>query len=115
MKRTWIGLLALGAAFPLAAQVLSVAPFRDDDPFIFCSQGYEMKVAEECWVPVYPYTTGVYLYTGICDPPNKYGRSWTDRDYAALSLYQTVCPVALTTTPGPWTGTGTGAETPLVH
>jgi len=113
MKRSWIALLALSIAFPVAAQVMSVAPYRGNDPFVFCTQGYEMTIAAECWVPVPPYTTRVYAYTGLCDPPNEYGRPWTGRDWTALWLYQNVCPIAIT--PGVWTGPGTGAETPMVH
>lgn len=112
MKKSWIVLLALGFAFPVFAQ-MSVAPFRDNDPFIFCSQGYETTVAAECWVPLPPYTTGAYAYTGICDPPNEYGRSWTDRDYQALYLYQTVCPIAGKS--GAWVGAGDGSQSPYSH
>lgn len=114
MKKSWIGLLALGFAFPVAAQVLmSVAPFRGNDPFVFCTQGYEIDVSLECWVPVAPYTTGIYAYTGFCDPPDEDARSWTDRDWTALWLYQHVCPIAMA--PGVWTGPGTGAQVPTVH
>ena len=114
MKKSWIALAALGFSVPALAQVAqSVAPFRDDDPFIFCPQGYETTVAAECWVPVTPYTTRVYAYTGFCDPPNEDGRPWTDRDYQALSLYMTVCPQALKS--GSWAGPGTGAESPYAH
>lgn len=113
MKNSWIAMLALGFALPATAQVMSVAPFRDNDPFVFCTQGYELTVAQECWTPLPPYTTGDYMLTGICDPPNYYGRSWTDRDWTALYLYETVCPIAVV--PGAWMGVGTGAQAPVEH
>jgi hypothetical protein len=105
--------LALGLAFPAAAQVVSVAPFRGNDPFVVCTQGYEMTIAQECWVPLPPYTTGAYLYTGVCDPPNEFGRSWTHRDVLALQIYLSACPGAMM--PGVWIGPGTGAQWPFVH
>ncbi len=111
MKRSWMVLLALGIALPVGAQ--SVAPFRANDPFVFCTQGYELTWAEMCWVPLPPYTGSTWMYTGLCDPPNYYGRSWTGRDWLALSLYESVCPLAIT--PGVWTGPGDGSQAPIPH
>lgn len=112
MKKSWMVLLLLGFALPAGAQ-MTVAPYRDNDPFVFCTQGYEITPAMMCWIPLPPYTGGTWMFTGLCDPPNYYGRPWTARDTQALFLYETVCPIAIK--PGAWTGPAPSNVVPFVH
>ena len=111
MKKSWTVLLLLGFAFPAAAQ-MTVAPYRDNDPFVFCTYGYQINPVLACWVPLPPFT-GNFMLTGVCDPPNTYGRPWTPWDTQALTLYETVCPIAMK--PGAWAGPGTGEQAPIPH
>lgn len=115
MKKSWMVLLLLGVAMPAAAQ-MSVWPYRMNDPFLFCTQGYEVSPAMMCWIPLPPFNGTTWMMTGLCDPPNTYGRPWGPRDTQALVLYQTVCKIPVTS--GPWTGTTVPAPpnvAPFVH
>ena len=106
-----LALLLLG---PAHAQYYDVIRFRQNDPFLFCHDGYEPIRANACWYPLPPYTGGLaWDYTWICDPPNQYGRPWTDRDDSALVQYKTVCPHAITS--GEWSGSGSPAAAPTPH
>jgi hypothetical protein len=87
--------------------------YRQNDPFVFCTQGYETNWAQMCWYPTDP-ITAAWLPTGICRPPNPYGRPWYSRDIQALALYQRVCPRALK--PGSWKGhNNLPQNTPFAH
>jgi hypothetical protein len=93
MKR-WIPIVLAVIALQATAQD-SVSPYRQNDPFVFCTEGWSEQRAQACWWPSPPYTTGMYIMNPSCRPPNKYGRDWSSDDYRALSLYQSVCPRAL--------------------
>jgi hypothetical protein len=85
--------------------------YRNDDPFVFCTQGQDTW--DTCWKPIPPYT-GAWIYTGICDEPNPKGRSWYQRDRDSLSQYMRVCPNAIDS--GSWDGRGGAPEnTPGPH
>lgn len=72
--------------------------YREGDPFLFCEpwtggQGWE-NAPEQCWVPLNP-ITGTITMMAWCDPPNPYGKSWSNDDYKSLAQYQTICPEAV--------------------
>ena len=104
-----IAWIALATAITASAQELR---YRSNDPFVFCRYGYKETVAQMCWVPIPPYT-GAWAYTGVCDPPNKYGRSWNNEDYDAQNQYLSICPQAINS--GEWKGAGDGTENPFKH
>lgn len=79
--------------------------YRQNDPFVFCTQGQDTM--DTCWIPLPPYT-GAWTYTGICDEPNEYGRSWYQRDRDSLKQYMEVCPQAMES--GDWDGRGGAPE-----
>lgn len=110
------GLLALmvlsSAASAQSGGFYETIRYRDNDPFLFCTKGYEMTIAQMCWIPLNP-QSGTWTYTGVCRPPNKYGRDWNERDYDALSQYQRICPRAMGQ--GPWQGPGDGSQSPYTH
>ena len=113
-----IGLLALSlvfptfSVFPAFGQFYEPLQFRANDPFVFCRHGYEPVILNACWIPVSP-ETGTWIFTGICDPPNTYGRPWTARDSLALQQYVRVCPQAISS--GEWQGSGDSQSTPFQH
>jgi len=84
--------------------------YRDNDPFVLCTQG--QKIPDKCWVPLPPYT-GAYTLTGLCNPPNQYGRSWKAADNDALEQYLLVCPMARQS--GSWEGGQPPEQTPFTH
>lgn len=67
--------------------------YREGDPYLFCTEGQGWKKnPTQCWVPIPPYNGGTsWMYTGICRPPNYYGKQWTDDDTRSLAEYQTIC------------------------
>jgi hypothetical protein len=83
---------------------------RANDPFVFCTYG--QKIAIPCWKPLPPFT-GNWMFTGACNPPNQYGRSWTNDDIQAFAEYLTACPQAMTS--GDWNGNGDGTSVPVPH
>lgn len=105
----WIALAGLLFSASAAAQYDTIH-YRDNDPFVFCHYG--MKIPDPCWVPMPPYT-GAWMYTGICDPPNEYGREWTKDDTQALQELERIC--AMTSSSGSWQGSGTGENSPYSH
>jgi hypothetical protein len=105
----WIALACIMFSATAGAQYETLR-YRDNDPFVFCRYG--MKILDPCWIPIPPYT-GAWMYTGLCDPPNEYGRSWTAQDYDALHQLERVC--AMTSSSGPWKGGGTGENSPYSH
>lgn len=113
MKRT-IGLMALLAVEAVNAQSNAFYKelyYRRNDPFLFCTRG--MDIPDPCWVPMAPFT-GQYMLTGICDPPNQYGRSWTQDDTFALKQLEEICPQAQQS--GTWDSKGgDAASTPFTH
>jgi hypothetical protein len=100
------------ALFTLTASAQDVLQFRANDPFVFCTQGQDLP--DPCWKPLPPYTGGgAWTFTGVCDPPNKYGRSWTADDRLALSQYQAICAKAHNS--GAWTGDTPPEMVPFKH
>jgi hypothetical protein len=110
--RRCIGWIALSASLPAFAQYYEPLQFRANDPFVFCHYGYEPLPINACWIPISPYT-GEFVLTGMCDPPNTYGRPWTARDTQALQQYVTACPAAVNS--GEWSGSGDPQTTPFQH
>ncbi len=112
--RSAVSIMALsaGAAIAQSSGFYETIRYRNNDPFLFCTKGYEMTIAQMCWVPLDP-QSGTWTYTGVCRPPNKYGRDWNERDYDALSQYQRICPRAMGQ--GPWEGPGDPSQSPFTH
>lgn len=114
--RRWIALALLlwsGAINAQSSGYYETIRYRADDPFLFCTQGQDPKrYPERCWIPLPPYT-GNYMMMPYCDPPNTYGKSWTQADWDSLSQYQSVCPKARTS--GGWEGGGRPEQTPFTH
>ena len=84
--------------------------FRTGDPFVFCTQG--LKIPDPCWHPLPPYTEN-YTLTGVCDPPNIHGRSWTADDSESLAQYLSICHQAIDS--GAWKGQTPPESTPFEH
>ncbi len=86
-------------------------PYRDNDPFVFCTEG--LKGWNKCWIPLDP-ASGTFMYTFECDEPNPKGRPWSSDDRESLRYYQMVCPMALRS--GGWGGKGgSAANSPYPH
>lgn len=87
--------------------------YRDDDPFVFCTQGQDPRInPAPCWKPLPPYT-GNYMMMPYCRPPNPYGKDWTQDDWNSLRQYLSVCSRAIT--PGSWEGQVRPEQTPHTH
>lgn len=72
--------------------------YREGDPFLFCEpwnggQGWR-NTPDQCWVPLDP-ISGTYTPMFWCDPPNPYGKPWSQDDYRSLQQYQTICRQAV--------------------
>jgi hypothetical protein len=106
MKAPWMVLLALICLAPFAARSQGYAfiPYRFNDPFVFCTEGWS-PVAVMGWKPLPPYT-GAYAVLR----PQKF---WSFDDWNALWYYMTVCPQAVQ--PGAWTGPTPADVTPVLH
>lgn len=110
-------LLGLLALFDLSAQSTSGYYqrlfYRMDDPFVFCTQGQDIRRnPAPCWKPIPPFT-GAYTLMPYCDPPNPYGKPWTKDDTLSLAQYKAVCPKAISS--GRWEGSGRPENTPIRH
>lgn len=113
MLRTGLlAMIALSNAASAQSGFYETIRYRDNDPFLFCTKGYEMTIAQMCWIPLNP-QSGTWTYTGVCRPPNKYGRDWNERDYDALWQYERICPQAMGQ--GGWEGPGDGSQSPYTH
>ncbi|MGY0505430.1 hypothetical protein [Luteimonas sp. e5] len=90
--------------------------FRDNDPFLFCTQG--MRERPRAWNPLKP-SLGLWIVTpGYCIVPSTscpypYSISWSQREVDGERLYRTVCPAAMRE--GAWEGEGQPDRTPWVH
>lgn len=106
-------LALLLASFELCAQdMYQRLNYRDNDPFLFCEQGQDIKKAPmRCWMPLPPFT-GNFMVMPYCHP-NPYGKSWSSDDTLSLREYLTVCPAGIT--PGRWEGPGQKDMTPHQH
>jgi len=102
MKR-WIWILV--AFFGLqgvanAVPVYEELSCRDDDPFVFCTQG--CKGRDKNWIPVTP-RAGVWVAalgycpwpttTGPCCVGNVCFRTWTQKAVDAVGEYMRICPI----------------------
>lgn len=90
--------------------------FRDDDPFLFCSDG--MKERPRAWNPLAPamgtwYPTPGYCAVPATSCPYVYGINWTQREIDGVYLYMRVCPAAKRK--GNWEGGGRPENTPHNH
>lgn len=107
-------LLLLGTcSFSLLAQssgYYQPLNYRNDDPFLFCTQG--QKNQDKCWVPTPPYLGG-FMMMPYCDPPNYWGKPWTSDDYASLAQYVSTCPMAMSS--GEWKGNDMPENSPTSH
>lgn len=119
MKRSikFIIPLSLLVLFDLSAQSTSGyyqrLHYRMDDPFVFCTQGQDIKRNPmPCWKPMPPFT-GAYMMMPYCRPPNPYGKDWTQDDTNSLRQYLSVCPQAITS--GRWEGAGRPEYAPISH
>lgn len=107
--KTWIAFVGLLVAMQAGAQ--QVLRYRMNDPFLFCTHGQDRRLAPApCWIPLPPYT-GNFMPMPYCDPPNTYGKSWSQADIDSLQQYVSICPQALTS--GPWGGPGAPDAAPL--
>lgn len=107
--KNWIIAASLLFSAAAGAQNYDFIRYRNNDPFVFCTQG--MKIPFPCWVPIAPYT-GEFIYTGLCHP-NPDGRPWDQQDYDALGQLTAICPKAKKS--GGWKGAGDGSTSPSVH
>lgn len=83
MKR-WMALMsALVVALPASAQFYMPIPYRGNNPFVFCREGW--STGRMGWKPSPPYNGTAYVVLR----PHKY---WSRNDWSALWYYQTVCP-----------------------
>ncbi len=116
--KLWTGAVLVLLAFNATAQSAGGGSgyyerlqYREDDPFVFCTQG--RKERDKCWIPLPPYT-GNFMMMPYCNPPNSpYGKSWTQDDWSSLYQYQSVCPRAINS--GQWEGSGRPEQTPFSH
>ncbi|MBD9367755.1 hypothetical protein [Xanthomonas sp. XNM01] len=108
-----IGVVALGLfGFELAAQNPRL-DYRQQDPFLFCTEGQDERLDPlPCWKPIPPFT-GQYIEMPYCQPYSKYGKPWTFHDRRSLQQYRQVCPRGIQ--PGAWDGPGRPDVTPRVH
>lgn len=93
--------------------------FRDDDPFVFCTQG--IKDNPRAWSPLQPVQALWRLTPGYCPVPTTGScpvypytyKSWSNNDVASLQQYQSVCPRA--EREGRWRGRGKPDNAPYSH
>jgi hypothetical protein len=109
-------LLGLLVLFDLSAQSSGYYQrlyYRMDDPFVFCTQGQDVRRnPAPCWKPMPPFT-GAYMLMPYCRPPNPYGKNWTQDDTLSFRQYLSVCPQAITS--GRWEGRGRPEHAPISH
>lgn len=93
--------------------------FRDNDPFVFCTQG--LKDNPRAWSPEQPARALWRLTPGYCPVPSTgtcpiypytYKR-WSNKDVNALSQYLSTCPHG--EREGRWRGQGKPENAPYAH
>lgn len=108
--------LALAGLFGVALAAHGQNPpldYRAGDPFLFCTQGQDVrKNPLPCWKPLPPYT-GNWMMMPYCRPPNYYGKRWNNDDTRSLQQYLSVCPKG--EQPGRWQGPGRPEHAPFTH
>lgn len=111
--KSLIFIAGMALSMQAAAQMGMGLTYRAGDPFLFCHDGQDTRIAPaRCWWPIPPYT-GAYFPDPSCDPPDTYGRPWTQDDYNSLAQYLAICPQAMTS--GEWGGHGQANMTPFSH
>ena len=114
--KCWIALSLAFVALNASAQSVGYYEplrYRDNDPFVFCTQGQDLKLnPAPCWKPLPPYT-GNHMWMPYCRPPNPYGKDWTDEDWDSYFQYLRVCPAAIKS--GRWEGEGRPESSPYEH
>ena len=93
--------------------------FRDNDPFVFCTQG--IKDNPRAWSPDQPIRALWRLTPGYCPVPSTGTcpvypytfKSWSQNDFNALRQYMSVCPQA--EKEGRWRGKGKPENSPYSH
>lgn len=120
MKR-WIWTLA--ACFGLQANATATAApvyeelvCRDNDPFVFCTQG--CKSPDHHWEPTDPISGAWVPVPPYCPYPTtvstKYCKGWSQKAFTAFFQYQSICRQAKKE--GDWTDKGRRPEsTPKEH
>lgn len=114
-KLILIGLLA--AVVPTAAVVMPTDAsaqafyfpgglhYRDNDPFVFCTQG--RKEESKCWIPLSP-QSGTHI-------PLCYYPYWSTDDWVSLGEYMLTCPHGGAGSAGDWKGKGKAEDSPTSH
>lgn len=123
MKRwLWIVALAMGVQFAAYADtpIYVKLECRDDDPFVFCTQG--CKGNDKNWTPLSPIAGTWMAVPGYCPWPQSQGACcignvcftlWTQTAVKAVGQYMAICPKAHEE--GRWEGQGRPESTPYDH
>ncbi|MGH8028135.1 MAG: hypothetical protein ACREO0_15565 [Pseudoxanthomonas sp.] len=122
MKRgIWILAIMLGVQFAAYADtpIYQKLECRDDDPFVFCTQG--CKNQDKNWTPISPISGTWIAVTGYCPYPttgaccigNVCFQPWTQTAVKAVYQYMAICPKAHEQ--GQWEGQGRPESTPYDH
>ncbi len=115
---SFVGVFA-GSAFAADKPYYEQIRFRDNDPFVFCTQG--IKDNPRAWSPDQPVRALWRLTPGYCPVPSTgpcpiypytYQR-WSDNDVNSLQQYMSVCPQAKRE--GRWRGKGKPENSPYSH
>ncbi|MEJ1126650.1 hypothetical protein V9L20_03685 [Variovorax sp. CCNWLW225] len=117
----WTAALCLGmqAAAQADQRVYQQLVCRDNDPFVFCTQG--CKDQDKNWTPLDPIAGSWNAVPGYCPWPSTYcvvgplrfGSDWTQTAVTAVFQYMSICPAAHRQ--GQWKGSGRPESTPYEH
>lgn len=83
--KPWILIVLVALTLEAAAQskgVYAIIPWRDNDPFVFCTEGPSTEGDNHWWIPIDP-ASGTWLPTGL--PYNQ-------PNYVSLAYYMAICP-----------------------
>lgn len=119
--KTVIWILALffaGQADVQAQSIYRKLVCRDNDPFVFCTQG--CKGVDKNWAPLDPISGSTTPVLGYCVLPSPsvcckgpYCGAWTATAIEAYYQYKEICPKAMKQ--GKWNGTKPPEAVPYVH
>lgn len=119
-NRFWVVAFCLGIQITAQAEgVYQHLVCRENDPFVFCTQGCKGK--DKNWTPVDP-IAGVWIAvpeycpyptTGPCCFGAYCLRSWTQTAVVAVAQYVAICPAAKQQ--GDWIGSERPESTPFDH
>ncbi|MCE4361550.1 hypothetical protein ABQZ69_12860 [Xanthomonas sp. WHRI 8391] len=116
----WIlALFFIGQAEVQAKGTYQPLVCRDNDPFVFCTQG--CKDNDKNWLPIDPISGSWVAAPGYCLVPSLSPccagpvclQAWTPTAIAALAQYQSICPDA--SKQGKWTGQKRPENVPFNH